>query len=147
MIGIGLLLIVAAFRGGARWLIAPAVALAVPLGRGLRGRHLVRRRGRRARLPAARSAAIEDGYELGIGRLAVDLRELDWSEKQGGRRSRSTWASARRSSRSPRRLRDDRLRRRAGDIGSLGDRSDGFDVAQRRQAGATATPRLELTAT
>ena len=32
VIGIGVLLVVAAFNGGARWLIAPALALAVPLG-------------------------------------------------------------------------------------------------------------------
>ena len=78
---IGALLALSAFRGrGARWLIVPAVAIAVPLGvvsaadvsfgDGV---------GEREYEPSSIASLPEEGYELGIGRLVVDLRELDWS--------------------------------------------------------------------
>lgn len=80
VIAIGLMLVVAAFRGGARWLIAPALALAVPLalvsaadisfGGGI---------GEREHRPETAAAIPDDGYELGVGRLVVDLRQLDWT--------------------------------------------------------------------
>jgi phage shock protein PspC (stress-responsive transcriptional regulator) len=79
VIAIGVLLVGAAFRGGARWLVVPALALAVPLsvvaaadvsfGSGV---------GKRDYSPATVADIPGDGYELGIGKLAVDLRELDW---------------------------------------------------------------------
>ena len=47
----GLALIGTAFVGGARWLIIPALALVLPLGDRLGGRHQPRRRRRRPRLP------------------------------------------------------------------------------------------------
>jgi len=80
IVAIGLLLALSAFRGaGARWLIVPAVALAGPLavvsaadisfGDGI---------GQREYAPSSIATLPEDGYELGIGQLSVDLRELDW---------------------------------------------------------------------
>ena len=64
-----------------RWLIVPALALALPLGAvaaadvsfdgGV---------GERSHEPVSAAAIPEDGYELGIGRLAVDLREIDWQD-------------------------------------------------------------------
>ena len=82
VIAIGVLLALSAFRGhGARWLIVPAVALAAPLatvsaadisfGDGV---------GEREYRPVAIAALPADGYELGIGHLLVDLRDLDWEE-------------------------------------------------------------------
>ena len=82
VIAIGALLALSAFRGsGARWLIIPAVAVAAPLavvsaadisfGDGV---------GEREYRPATAAALPADGYELGIGRLVVDLRGLDWSD-------------------------------------------------------------------
>lgn len=80
VIAVGAMLIVAAFRGGARWLIAPGLALAVPLalvsaagisfGGGI---------GERDYRPATHTAIPDQGYELGVGRLVVDLRDLDWT--------------------------------------------------------------------
>lgn len=80
VIAAGLLLIVGAVRGGARWLIAPALALAVPLGvvsaadisfaGGVGERHY----------RPATATAVPDRYEFGVGELVVDLRDIDWTE-------------------------------------------------------------------
>jgi phage shock protein PspC (stress-responsive transcriptional regulator) len=79
VIGIGVMLALAAFRGGARWLIAPALAIAIPLGAvSAADISFAGGIGDRYHQPATR-AALEDRYELGVGRLVVDLRELDWS--------------------------------------------------------------------
>jgi phage shock protein PspC (stress-responsive transcriptional regulator) len=73
----GLALIATAFTGGARWLIVPALALVLPLGvvaaadldfdGGI---------GERDYRPAS-TAALRDHYEIGIGDLEVDLRDVD----------------------------------------------------------------------
>jgi phage shock protein PspC (stress-responsive transcriptional regulator) len=66
-----------AFRGGARWLIAPALVLALPLAAvaatdlDLRGTW-----GDRTFRPAT-VADIGDGYEMGAGEMRVDLRDLE----------------------------------------------------------------------
>jgi phage shock protein PspC (stress-responsive transcriptional regulator) len=81
IIGVGVLLVISAFRGGARWLIIPAVALAVPLGAvAAADIHFSDGIGDRHYRPASFSSVPADGYELGIGRLLVDLRELPWEE-------------------------------------------------------------------
>ena len=74
VIAAGLMLIAGAFRGGMRWLILPALALALPvafvaaadvdLDGGI---------GEREYRPASASQ-IRDRYELGIGSLVLDLR-------------------------------------------------------------------------
>jgi len=61
VIAIGVMLVIGAFVGGARWLIAPALALAIP---------------------PATTAQVQDRYELGVGQLVVDLRQLDWTPHQ-----------------------------------------------------------------
>ena len=83
VIAVGALLVLAAFRGGARWLIAPAVALAIGAGvaaaadldwsDGI---------GEREYAPLSAKSIPADGYRLGVGRLAVDLRHLDWNRKR-----------------------------------------------------------------
>ncbi|HEV8152529.1 MAG TPA: PspC domain-containing protein [Solirubrobacteraceae bacterium] len=77
VIGAGVIMIGAAFLGGARWLILPALALALPLAlvsaAGVEADNSV---GDRSYVP--RSAdQIRDRYELGMGRLVVDLRQAD----------------------------------------------------------------------
>ncbi len=144
VIGIGALLALAAIRGGARWLIAPALALAIPLG-------LVSAAdisfaggvGDRSYRPASQ-AAVADRYELGVGRLIVDLRDFDWSE----------------SARIPLEvdlglgeatvvIPDDvcvapSIDVRGGEIVTGAGVSDGVDVSVVREAGPTTTPALIL---
>jgi hypothetical protein len=82
VIAIGVLLAVAAFRGGARWLIAPALALALPLGAvSAADISFAGSIGEREYQPTEVSE-IEDRYELGIGRLAIDLRGIDWDRQR-----------------------------------------------------------------
>jgi hypothetical protein len=146
IIVIGVLLALAAFSGGARWLIAPALALAIPLGAvsaadisfgdGV---------GEREYRPLAAAAIPADGYELGIGRLAVDLRSLDWKPNSVidlnvdlgvGEAVVAVPSNVC--------VVTDTLTR-AGNNVIAGDQSDGFDVHSNANAGATATPRLNLT--
>jgi phage shock protein PspC (stress-responsive transcriptional regulator) len=146
IIVIGVLLALAAFSGGARWLIAPALALAIPLaavsaadisfGDGV---------GEREYRPLAATAIPEDGYELGIGRLAVDLRSLDWKPNSVvdlnidlgvGEAVVAVPSNVC--------VTTDTLTR-AGNNVIAGNQSDGFDVHSNVNAGATAAPRLDLT--
>jgi phage shock protein PspC (stress-responsive transcriptional regulator) len=77
VIGAGVMLVIGAFAGGARWLIPPALALAlavafvsaanIDLDGGV---------GEREYRPSS-VADLRDRYELGMGRLVVDLRDAD----------------------------------------------------------------------
>jgi len=79
---IGAALVAAAFNGGARWLILPALALAIPLGTvaaadiefdgGI---------GETSHRPQTVRAIPDEGYEYGIGDQRIDLRDLDWSKE------------------------------------------------------------------
>jgi phage shock protein PspC (stress-responsive transcriptional regulator) len=80
---LGVALVVTSFRGGARWLIVPALALTMGVGvASAADLDLKGGIGDRDYRPERASAIPADGYELGIGRLAVDLRGIDWSPKQ-----------------------------------------------------------------
>src|SRR5215211_1948955 len=142
---VALLLIGAAFRGGARWLIVPAAALATGVGvaaaadldwdGGI---------GDREYRPAAAAAIPADGYELGIGRLIVDLREIDWRRDQVinldvdqgvgqmviGVPSDVCVASETEAT--------------GGDLEVTGEQVEGTDIDLDQNVNATATPRLEL---
>jgi phage shock protein PspC (stress-responsive transcriptional regulator) len=73
----GFALIGTAFVGGARWLIVPALALVLPLGIvSAAGIELKGGVGDRDYRPAAMSQ-VRDHYQLGIGSLVVDLRDVD----------------------------------------------------------------------
>jgi phage shock protein PspC (stress-responsive transcriptional regulator) len=79
IIVIGAALVFAAFRGGARWLILPAVALA--LGAGVASAANLDFRGgigEREYHPLSAGSIPDKGYRLGVGHLVVDLRDLDW---------------------------------------------------------------------
>ena len=77
VIACGVGLVGGAFRGGARWLIAPAVVLALPLTAvaasdlDLRGTW-----GERTFRPA-NAAELARGYEMGLGAMSVDLRDVE----------------------------------------------------------------------
>ncbi len=145
VIAIGAMLALAAFSGGARWLIAPALALAVPLGAvsaadvsfgdGV---------GQRTYRPLS-VASVPESYELGIGRLVVDLRQVDWQDDtvvdlnvdlgigEGIVAVPSDVCVT------------TDLDARAGNLRVAGDDSDGVDVHSQANSGSTATPRLDLT--
>jgi phage shock protein PspC (stress-responsive transcriptional regulator) len=144
---IGIALVVASFRGGARWLIVPALALTIGVGvAAAADLDLEGGVGERDYRPASAAAIPAGGYELGVGRLAVDLRDIDWS---------------------PKRVLDLHVRvgagqavvavpsdvcvvahahAGAGDLRIAGEESDGTDVNADVAAGSTATPRLVLDA-
>jgi phage shock protein PspC (stress-responsive transcriptional regulator)/predicted membrane protein len=76
VVAIGLVLVAAAFRGGARWLILPALLIALPAGVvSAADIDLDGGIGEREYRPSS-LADMRDGYELGIGRLEVDLRDV-----------------------------------------------------------------------
>ena len=77
---IGLALIATSFKGGARWLAVPALALILGVGAATAADlDLEGGIGNKQYTPTSASSIPEDGYELGIGRMAVDLRQIDWS--------------------------------------------------------------------
>jgi phage shock protein PspC (stress-responsive transcriptional regulator) len=147
IIVIGALLALAAFRGGARWLIAPAVALAV--GGGVAAASDLDFRGGigdRHYSPASVQSIPADGYRLGVGRLVVDLRDLNWLKHRvvdlrvslGAGQANvfvpkgvcvvgSTHAGA-------------------GESEVVGEQNNGVDVDRAVGTGSVATPRLELDA-
>lgn len=77
VIAVGVALVVGAFLGGARWLVIPALVMAVPLGLVAgAGIDVDGGVGDRDHHPT-RVAELKEGYELGIGELRLDLRDLD----------------------------------------------------------------------
>jgi phage shock protein PspC (stress-responsive transcriptional regulator) len=75
---LGLAMVGLAFRGGARWLILPALAIALPAGVvSAAGVDLHGGIGERAYHPQTLQD-VRDTYRLGVGRLEVDLRDVDF---------------------------------------------------------------------
>jgi phage shock protein PspC (stress-responsive transcriptional regulator) len=71
----GLWLVAGAFLGGARWLILPALALALPAGVvSAANLNVEGGVGDRQYRPVT-SSQVRDSYRLGVGRLVVDLRD------------------------------------------------------------------------
>lgn len=77
VIACGVGLVGGAFRGGARWLALPALVLALPLGAVAATDFDVRGTwGERTFRPAT-VAELERGYEIGLGSMRVDVRDVD----------------------------------------------------------------------
>lgn len=76
---LGIALIAASFGSGARWLIVPALALTIGVGVATAADlDLEGGVGEETHRPAAAAEIPDDGYELGVGRLAIDLRDIEW---------------------------------------------------------------------
>ena len=145
VIAIGVLLVIAAFRGGARWLIFPALALALPLSAvaaadvsfdgGV---------GERSYEPISAEAIPEDGYELGVGRLAVDLRQIDWNANSVVELSTDLGVGQTAIAVPENVCVTGDLARRRRPRRGRGDEEDGFDVDTQPADGTNATPRLAL---
>jgi phage shock protein PspC (stress-responsive transcriptional regulator) len=143
----GLALLVASFFGGARWLIVPALALGTGVGiAAATDLDFPGSIGEREYRPATVSSIPADGYELGIGRLLVDLRNLPLEsddvvslDVDAGigqvdvvvPESVCVAADAHGG---------------AGELVITGEHNDGFDIDSERFLNASATPRLELDA-
>lgn len=147
IVAIGIALVAISFRGGAKWLIVPALALSLGVGvAAAADLDLDGGIGNRTYRPASASAIPADGYELGVGRLAIDLRGIDWT---------------------PTRVLDLDVRLGAGEAviavpsdvcvvadahagaGNLriaGQQADGMDVSALTGEGSRATPQLRLDA-
>jgi phage shock protein PspC (stress-responsive transcriptional regulator) len=85
VIAIGAVLAVAAFTGEARWrwLIAPALVLALPAGAVAAGDvRFDGGIGERDYRPTSAAQVPADGYSLGVGHLVLDLRGLPWHRDQ-----------------------------------------------------------------
>lgn len=144
---IGIVLIALSFSGRAKWLLVPALALTIGVGAAAAsGLDLHGGMGDRSHRPSSAASIPADGYELGAGRIVVDLRDIDWS---------------------PTRVLDLDLRvgagqavvavpsdvcvvarahTGAGELSIAGQHSEGFDVDANAAGGARATPRLVLDA-
>jgi phage shock protein PspC (stress-responsive transcriptional regulator) len=77
VIACGVGLVGGAFRGGARWLIVPALVLALPLGAVAATDLDVRGTWGDRTFHPRTVAELERGYEMGLGSLKVDVRDVE----------------------------------------------------------------------
>jgi phage shock protein PspC (stress-responsive transcriptional regulator) len=77
VIALGGALVISSFLGGRRWLVLPALVIAIPLGFvAAAGLDVNGGVGERDYQPTT-VAELEDGYQLGIGQMRVDLTHVD----------------------------------------------------------------------
>jgi phage shock protein PspC (stress-responsive transcriptional regulator) len=147
VIAVGVLLVLIAFRGGARWLIPPVVALTI--GAGVASAADLDFRGgigEREYLPLSADSIPADGYRLGIGRLVVDLRDLDWSEARVVHLKVELGAGQANVFVPSRVCIVGKTHTGAGESEVAGERSSGVDVDHTAGAASSAVPRLEIDA-
>ncbi|MCL4287476.1 MAG: PspC domain-containing protein [Thermoleophilia bacterium] len=144
---IGIALAVSSFRGGARWLLVPALALSIGVGvAAAADLDLEGGIGDREHRPVSATAIPDDGYELGIGRLAVDLRGMSWSRKQVVSLTARVGAGQLVVAVPPGVCVVADAHAGAGDLVVAGQRADGADVDLATGDGATGRPQLRLDA-
>jgi phage shock protein PspC (stress-responsive transcriptional regulator) len=147
ILAIGGLLALAAFRGGARWLIPPAVALAV--GASVAAAADLDFRGgigEREYHPISAQSIPADGYRLGVGQLVVDLRDLDWSKERVVQVDVDLGAGQANVFVPQRVCIVGSTHTGAGESEVAGERNEGVDVDHTAGTGSRAVPRLELDA-
>ena len=145
VIVIGAGLILTAGRGSARWLIVPAIAIAAPLG-------IVSAAdisfpdsvGDRSYTPTALADIPEDGYRFGVGRVAIDLREADWTRGDVIPMDVDLGVGEIFVAVPHDVCVSTDLDADVGEVQIPGDSSNGFDVRNEANGSSTATPRLEL---
>ena len=144
---IGLALIATSFRGGARWLIVPALALSIGVAAAAAtDLDLDGGIGEREYRPTSAAAIPDDGYELGVGRLLVDLRDIDWSDERVLRLDVRVGAGEVVVATPPDVCIEAEAHVGAGELLLAGQRADGLDVDSTVATGSMATPRLVLDA-
>lgn len=127
------------------WLIVPAFALATGVGVAAAADIEIEGGiGKRSYTPVNQEAIPADGYQLGVGQLNVDLRNLEWGRNAVvpldvdlgvGQASVAVPSDVCVVS---------DVHATGGDLRIAGQRQDGADVDDVQNAGSTATPRLEL---
>jgi phage shock protein PspC (stress-responsive transcriptional regulator) len=145
----GAVLVLAAFRGGglAKWLIPPVIAIAIGAGTASAADlDFSGGIGEREHHPLSVGAIPEDGYRLGIGRLVVDLRDLDWNSARVVPLEVSLGAGEADVFVPERVCVTGETHVRFGESVVAGERNDGVDVDHFTAAGTTAVPRLEIDA-
>jgi len=142
---IGIALVVLSFRGGARWLLVPAAALTLGVGvAAAADLDLEGGVGDRDFHPVSAAAIPADGYELGIGRLAIDLRGLDWGEDRVVDLDARVGAGQLVVAVPSDVCVEADARAGAGDLVVAGQQVDGVEVDLRTGEGARGTPRLRI---
>jgi len=142
--GIGL--VIGAFRGGVRWLIIPALALATGAGVATASDIQVERSmGHREHTPLRADEIPSDGYELGIGRLDVDLRELDWGPREVVELNVDLGVGQANVMVPEDVCIDADIDAKSGSLIVAGEQQEGFGVDIDQSAPPAAAPRLELT--
>jgi phage shock protein PspC (stress-responsive transcriptional regulator) len=147
IIAAAVLLCVAALRGGARWLIPPL--LAVVMGAGVASAADLDFRGgigEREHRPLSTASIPADGYRLGIGRLVVDLRNLDWDKAKVVHLKVSVGAGQANVFVPERVCVAGSTHTGVGESEVVGMRDEGVDVDQVAGAGSNLVPRLEVDA-
>lgn len=148
VVAAGALLALTALRGrGARWLIPPAVAIAV--GGGVAAAADLDFRGGigdREYQPLSASAIPADGYRFGVGRLVVDLRRIDWSRERVVHLRTHLGAGQATIFVPSRVCVVGTTHNGAGESEVVGERSSGFGDDQTVGGGSTAVPRLVIDA-
>jgi phage shock protein PspC (stress-responsive transcriptional regulator)/predicted membrane protein len=146
VIAVGAVMVVAAFAGGARWLILPAFVLAVPLALvSAADIDLTGGFGERQYRPTS-TADLRPGYELGAGELVIDLSDVTFPPGRTDMRVRVGMGHV--MVRVPREVCvTSRVRLGAGWAGVLDRENGGLDVDWREAPTVPArTPRLHIDA-
>jgi phage shock protein PspC (stress-responsive transcriptional regulator) len=147
VIVVGVVLALTAFRGGAKWLIPPVMAIAIGAGvASAADLDFSGGIGERKYQPVTTTAIPAKGYKLGVGRLAVDLRGLDWNKARVvplhvrlGTGQADVFVPENVCVTGSTHV-------GIGESEVAGERNDGVDVDHSPATGSSAVPRLELDA-
>ena len=147
IVAIGILLVALSFRGSAKWLIVPALALSIGVGvAAAADLDLEGGVGKRTHVPSSAAAIPVDGYELGVGRLAIDLREIDWSPERSLELDARVGAGEMVIAVPSDVCVVADAHAGAGDLRVAGQYADGLDVDLITAGGSLTTPQLRLDA-
>jgi hypothetical protein len=147
VIAAGVALLFGAFVGGARWLIVPALAIAIPAGTvsaadiELEGGY-----GQRHYEPVSAEALPVDGYELAAGQMVIDLRGIDWDREKVVNADLDMGFGEAVVAIPEEVCIQAEAHAAAGELDIDGEQIDGWDVDADAGLGSTETPRLSLDA-
>jgi phage shock protein PspC (stress-responsive transcriptional regulator) len=152
VIALGAALVAAAFISDFRrrlvpWLITAALVLAIPAGAvAAADVHIDESMGERTYTPTTAADVPESGYELGVGQLIVDLRELPWTRGQAIPVSAELGLGQMIVSVPANVCVDGHVTAKGGDLIVAGERSNGVDPEVDQGEPRTDAPQLDLDA-